>query len=323
MSSLFTIMKKTRFILAISLLLILNFLTACSIQTDQPTSDGKLKVVATTTIVGDVVSQIGSDLLDLNILLPVGTDPHGFDPTPQDIAKVAEADIVFANGAGLEKFLNNLLGSAGAQDKVVEVSDGIDFLTLNEEEPGSEEQDHNHNGIDPHTWTDPNNVMIWVDNIEQALIEIDPENIAVYTENADIYKTELKLLDTWIRQQIAQIPAEKRKLVTDHALFGYYAEEYGFEQVGALVQGFSTLAEPTAQNLAEIEDAIHDLNVEAIFIGNTVNPSLGKRVTEDTGTQLVFVYTGSLSNPDGEANTYLAYMRYNTTAFVNALTPNP
>jgi ABC-type Zn uptake system ZnuABC Zn-binding protein ZnuA len=296
-------------------------LTACSTQADNTTAERlangeKLKVVATTTIVGDVVSQVGDDRIDLQVLLPVGVDPHGFNPTPQDISKVADADLVFANGAGLEEFLDNLIESAGAKDKVIHVSDGIDFLVFE-----GQEQEHDHTGIDPHTWTDPNNVMVWVNNIEHELSINDPENADVYRANAKTYKAELQALDVWIHDQLARIPAENRKLVTDHALFGYFVEEYGLIQVGALIAGYSTLAEPTAKELAGIEDAIQDLNVKAIFVGNTVNPVLAERVTEDTGTALIYVYTGSLSESGDEAGTYIEYMRYNTSAFVDALAP--
>ena len=261
-------------------------LTACNTQAEpfsaeQPIGSQKIKVVATTNIVGDVVSQVGGDLIDLSVLLPVGTDPHGFDPTPQDIAKVAEADLIFANGAGLEDFLNNLIESAGAEDKVIHVSDGVDFLIIKGDE-------HDPTGSDPHTWTDPNNVVIWVQNIEQELRVLDPENADVYRANAEKYKTELKALDGWIREQVARIPEVNRKLVTDHALFGYFSSAYGFEQVGALIPGYNTLAEPTAKELADIEDAIQELDVKAIFVGNTVNPNLAERVTEDTDTVLVF-----------------------------------
>jgi ABC-type Zn uptake system ZnuABC Zn-binding protein ZnuA len=356
-------MKKRNTILISFLFLIAIFvLAACSSQAEQSTagegnSVGKLKVVATTTIVADVVSQVGGDLIDLSILLPVGTDPHGFDPTPQDITKVAEADLVFANGAGLEGFLDPLIESAGAEDKVIHVSEGIDFLMSEgghdhdhegeehegdehhdehegeehhdehegedhegeEHHDGHEGEEHDHEGFDPHTWLDPNNVMVWVHNIEHKLSEADPENAQAYADNAEAYEAELETLDAWIREQVAHISEENRKLVTDHTLFTYFADEYGFEQVGALIPGYSTLAEPTAKELAAIEDAIKDLNVKAVFVGNTVNPSLGERVTADTGTQLVFVYTGSLTEPDGEIPSYLEYMRYNTTAFVNGL----
>ena len=279
--------------------------------------DGKISF----PLIGDVVAQVGGDLIELSVLLPVGTDPHSFDPTPQDIAKVADADVVFANGVGLERFLDNLIESAGAKDKVVYVSEGIDFLVFDggEHEGEEHEDEDTHSSADPHTWTNPNNVIIWVWNVEKILGELDPENSEAYQANAGKYEAKLKDLDTWIREQAALIPIENRKLVTDHTLFGYYADEYGFEQVGALIPGYSTLAEPTAQELAEIENAIIDLDVPAIFVGNSVNPSLGERVAEDTDIALVFVYTGSLSEPDGEAPSYLDYMRYNTTAFVNAL----
>ena len=311
--------SKNRVLFLISVAIFV--LTACNPQIENHAlqssfTDDKLKVVATTTIVGDVVSQVGGDRIELSILLPVGTDPHGFDPTPHDIAKVAEADLVFANGAGLEEFLDNLIESAGAQDKVMPVSVGIDFLALE-----GDTDKHGHIEMNPHTWTDPNNVLVWVDNIENQLSELDPENADVYAANAQKYRAELNALDVWIRDQVARIPPESRKLVVDHALFDYFAQEYGFELVGALIPGYSTLSEPTAKELANIEDAIRQLGVKAVFVGNTVNPALAKRVAEDTGTSWVLIYTGSLSEPDGEASTYIEYMRYNINAFVKSLTP--
>ncbi len=307
--------RKTRIWLAAFMAVFI--LTACNPKSETAPAgeSGKLQVVATTTLVGDVVAQVGDDLIELHVLLPVGSDPHSFDPTPQDIAKVADADIVFANGAGLEKFLDTLIESAGATERVVSVSDGIDLRTFENAPPGHDEPP----GTDPHTWVDPNNVMVWVDNIERALADADSAHAADYAANAENYRQQLTELDTWIREQVAQIPPENRKLVTDHTLFGYFADEYGFEQVGALIPGYSTLAEPSAQELAAIEDAIREYGVPAIFVGNTVNPALAERVAEDTGTQLVTVYTGSLSGPDGDAPTYLDYMRYNVSAFVDAL----
>ena len=298
-------------------LAVIFLLASCAAQPEPaPAGDsGKLQVVATTTIVGDVVAQVGGNWIELHVLLPVGSDPHSFDPTPQDIAKVADADIVFANGAGLEKFLDTLIESAGADERVVSVSEGITLRGLETAPPGDDESP----GTDPHTWVDPNNVLVWVDNIEHALAAADPDHAANYAENAARYRKQLTDLDAWIRQQVEEIPPENRKLVTDHTLFGYFADEYGFEQVGALIPGYSTLAEPSAQELAAIEDAIREYGVPAIFVGNTVNPALAERVAEDTGTQLVTVYTGSLSGPDGDAPTYLDYMRYNVTAFVEAL----
>lgn len=313
-------MKKK--LLLIFTLIAMISLTACVQQAEQHASSGKLQIVATTTIVGDVVSQVGGDLIELSVLLPVGMDPHGFDPTPQDIAKVAQADVIFANGLGLEEFLDGLIEGAGAEAKLMFVSEGVDFLTsegADENDHEGQNQEHSLNGADPHTWTDPHNVLVWIDNIEKVLSEVDPENADDYAKNANLYQTELEALDAWIREQVALLPAENRKLVTDHALFGYFVKRYGFEQVGALIPGYSTLSEPTAQELAAIEDAIRNLSVNAIFVGNSVNPALAERVAEDLGVQLIYVYTGSLSRPDGEAATYIEYMRYNTTAFVNSL----
>ena len=161
--------------------------------------------------------------------------------------------------------------------------------------------------------------MIWVENIEAALSESDSSNSEKYAENAKSYTDELEEIDAWIREEVAKIPVEKRKIVTDHRLLGYYVEEYGLEQVGAIVAGFSSVAEPSAQELAAIEDTISALGVEAVFVGNTVNANLAERVAEDTGVQLIYFYTGSLSAPEGEAGSYLDYLRYNTSAFVNAL----
>ena len=330
-------MSKLRLFLG---LIILIFAAGCQrvdqqdneYETGGATDTGKLKVVATTTIVGDVVSEIGGDLIDLTVLLPVGTDPHGFDPTPQDVAKLADADVIFANGLGLEEFLDSMIESAGVENKVVYVSDGIDLLRSEEhhdedegeehhdEDEGEEHHDeHNHGGIDPHTWFSPLNVMVWIHNIAYALSDVDPDSAQAYAHNEEVYEAELVELDTWIREQVAQIPEDNRNLVTDHSLFTYFADEYSFTQVGALIPGYSTVSEPTAQELAQIEDAIEDLNVKAVFVGYTVNPVLGERVADDTGTELVFVYTGALSETDGAAATYLHYIRYNTTAFVNAL----
>jgi len=126
-------------------------------------------------------------------------------------------------------------------------------------------------------------------------------------------------MDAGIRQQVAQIPPENRKLVTDHQVFGYFAERDGFEQIGAIIPGYSTAAQPTAQEAAAIEDAIRGLGVKAVFVGKTVNPTLAQRVAEDTGIRLVGLYHGSLSEPGGEAGTYLDYLRYNVTQMVNAL----
>jgi ABC-type Zn uptake system ZnuABC Zn-binding protein ZnuA len=277
----------------------------------------KLQVVSTTSIVADVVRNVGGDQIELTQLIPLGTDPHTFEPIPQDVAAVSDAHVVFVHGAGLEIFLDDLLESAGDAAPAVPVTPGVDLLAFGEEE--HEEDDHDHGGADPHTWFDPNNVIIWVDNIEQALSTLDPDNAQVYAENATAYQNELEALDRWIRDQVDQVPPARRRLVTDHTAFTYFCAAYGFEQIGAVVPAYSTLAEPSAQELATLVEAIEEYDVRAIFVGNTVSPDLAEQVAADTGTQLVFLYTGSLSEAGGPADDYISFMEYDVSAIVEAL----
>jgi ABC-type Zn uptake system ZnuABC Zn-binding protein ZnuA len=301
---------------ALALFFGLLILAACTQPPGQETSqDNKLNIVATTTIVGDVVRQIGGDAIELTVVLPLGSDPHSFEPTPQDIAKVAKADVIFANGAGLEEFLDPLIESAGAGYKVVNLSEDIELI----QNITGQETEQEGNNRDPHVWTDPNNVIVWTQAITDALSELDPDNAEAYLANAQEYQEELIELDAWIREQVAQLPAGNREIITDHLILAYFADEYGLTQRGAIIPGYSTLAEPSAQELAKLVDTIRELNVPAIFVGNTINPTMAKRLTEDTGTQLVLLYTGSLSEQGGEADNYIAYTKYNVYAIVNAL----
>jgi ABC-type Zn uptake system ZnuABC Zn-binding protein ZnuA len=321
----------------------------------QATSGDKLKVVATTTIVGDVVKNIGGDLIDLTVLMQPGVDPHSFEFTPQDVAKVADSDIVFVNGAGLEEFLTSLLENAGNNVNVVPVSEGITLIPFKGEhaegehegehghegeaahgagEDGHEsdhaegtpvadaeehEGEHAHEGGDPHVWWNPQNVGVWADTIAKALAEKDSANAPAFEANAAAYKAELQELDSWIKEQVGQVPEANRKLVTDHDTFGYLADRYGFELVGAVLPNSSTQAEVSAQDLAALQDAIKAYNVKAVFVGSTVNPSLAQRVADDTGTRLVQTYTDSLGEPASEAATYIDFMRTSVAAIVNAL----
>lgn len=301
-------------------------LAACGNTSPAVSGDG-LKVVASTTIIGDVVAQVGGDLISLTVMLPPGTDPHTFEPRPQDVAALSDAHVVVISGLGLEESLEPAL-EANAKGAIVHASAGIEVLAFEGEEHEEEEHEgeehegeesHAHEDGDPHTWTDPNNVIIWTLNIAAALAEADPANADAYQVNAEAYIASLRDLDAWIRSEVAGIPPERRKLVTDHRAFGYFADEYGFEQVGALVGSFSTNASSSAQEIAALEDAIRAQNVPAVFVGTTVNPALAEQVAQDTGTQIVSVYTGSLTAPGGEADSYLAFMRYNVSAIVEAL----
>lgn len=281
---------------------------ACSTQ--QPDSSGKLNVVATNSILGDVVQTIGGDLINLTILIPVDTDPHSFEPAPQDAARVAEADVVFINGLNLEEFLQSLLSNAAGHAEVIAVSDGIQTIAGEEEEFAD---------ADPHVWMNPLNVKIWVDNITEALAAADPANADAYLANATAYKVQLDELEAWAQEQIAQIPVEQRLLVTDHDALGYFLDHYSFQLVGAVIPSYTTGSEPSARELADLENAIRQYDVKAIFVGVSVNPALAEQVAADTGVQLIPVYTESLGGANGPAATYLDMIRYDIEAIVGAL----
>ena len=173
--------------------------------------------------------------------------------------------------------------------------------------------------VDPHTWMDVRNVKQWVANIRQTLSELDPDNAATYAENADRYLAELDALEQELADKVAELPVEKRKLVTDHGAFGYFANAYDFTVVGTVIPSFSTLASPSAQDLARLQDQIEAEDVKAIFVGMTINPKLADQLASDLDVQIVPLYTGSLSDSDGPASTYIDYMRYNVNAIVDAL----
>lgn len=293
------------------------------VLTAVPLSQGeKLRAVATSTIVGDVVRAVGGDAIELTVLLPVGTDPHTFEPTPQNMAAVADAHVIFINGVGLEVFLSRLLENAGGEAAVVPLSVGIELRRLEGEHLHEDKTSHTGSEgeeVDPHVWFNPLNVVVWTHNIEQALSTLDPANAERYAANAREYEAGLQELDAWIRDQVAQVPQAHRKLVTDHAAFGYFADCYGFEQIGTIFPGFSSGAEPSAQDLAKLEDTIREFEVPAIFVGTTVNPSLAQRIADDTGIRVVSLYTGSLSEPGGPADSYLSLMQYNASAIADAM----
>lgn len=304
--------------LLFSLILILSiFISGCAIQEER---NDLVKVVASTTLVGDVVHQVGGDRIDLTVLYPVGADPHTFEPRPQDAAAITDAQIIFLNGLELEHSLEPLIES-NASGVIIEVSDGVEVLPFSTTEliESSIEQGDDHGNGDPHVWMDPNLVKVWVKNITQALSEGDPDNTTYYEENAASYIGELEALDQWIQKKVAAIPAEKRKIVTDHESFGYFADRYGFEIVGLVISSLSTSASPSALDLAALQDTIKELNIPAIFIDATVNPALSEQIAADTGVKLIEIHNGSLGNIGSGTETYLLFMRANVQAIMDGL----
>ncbi len=310
-------MRKTLYLMLSIALLIAGCAPAGGENPDVP--DGSLHVVASTSIIADVVRQVSGEDAVVDVLIPAGSDPHSYAPAPQDVARIARADVIFLNGLGLEAGLQPVLKNAPPDAAVVELSQGIALLEKPASPSGEGGEGNLAEGADPHLWSDPNNVRVWVSTIAETLAERDPSHAEAYRRRAASYQQKLEELDAWVREQVAGIPPERRVIVSDHLMWGYFCARYGFRQQGALIPGYSTLAQPSAQELAALEDAIRQAGVPAIFVGNTVNPSLAERVAADTGVKLVTVYTGSLSGPDGPAPTYVDWVRYNVTAITDAL----
>lgn len=300
---------KQRIVLIFTMFLVLNlFIASCS---KQPAEASGVKVAATTTIVGDVVKQVGGERISLTTLLPIGADPHTYEPRPQDVAAIHDAQLVFINGLELEHSMEAVIG-ANASGPVVVVSEGIEVL------PFSAAGDEHGSG-DPHTWMDPKNVQQWVENITSALISVDPEGATIYRANADAYLMQLADLDVWIKGEVAVIPAEQRKLVTDHQSLGYFAAAYGLEQVGLVISSLSTNASASAQDLAALEEVVRTEKVKAIFIEMGASDALASQVARDTAIEVLRIYSGSLGTADSGAGDYINFMRFNVNAIVSGL----
>jgi len=307
--------------LNITLLLILALLLAAchAVTVPSPTpraASPTLKVMAVETFLTDMAQNVAGNRLTVSALLPYGVDPHSYEPTPGDVAEVADSDALIVNGAGLETFLDKLLQSAGGKRKIIEAAAG---LTSRETREGELVDDKHHEG-DPHFWLDPNNVIKYVENIRDGLSQVDPIGAMAYAANAEAYIAQLRELDAWIAGQVKQVPENRRLLVTNHESLGYFADRYGLRIIGTIVPSVSTGASPSAQQLARLVDRIKETGVSAIFLETGTNPQLAQQVAKETGIKVVTgLYTHSTTEPGGPAPTYIEMMKYNTRAIVDAL----
>lgn len=269
----------------------------------------KLKVLASNDFLADVTRQVAGERAVVTSLIPPGLDPHAFEPAPQDIARVANSQVLVVNGGGLEAWLEGVLTNAGGQRLVITASQG---LTSRAAQDAAE-----HPEGDPHFWLDPVLVKTYDVNISDGLSQADPGGAQVYAANAAAYGQKLDELDAWIKAQVETIPPERRLLVTNHESFGYFADRYGFMLVGAVVPSVSSSASPTAQDLAKLIDQIRQTGAPAIFLESGSNPELADQVASETGVQVV---TGLLTHSFGPgAEDYIAMMKWNVGLIVKAL----
>lgn len=274
------------------------------------------QALAVESFLADITRNVAGDRMTVDSLIPEGLDPHAFDPTPQDVARISQSQVLIINGAGLEGWLQPVLENAGGERLVIEACAGLQARAHTE----NEASDEHAGGTDPHFWLDPISVVKYVENIRDGLSQVDPANADAYTQNADSYIAQLRELDGWIRQQIETIPPERRLLVTNHESFGYYADRYGLTVVGAIIPSASTNAAPSAQELARLTEAIRATGAPAIFLETGTNQQLAEQLAAETGIRVVTgLQTHSLTLPgSGEAD-YIHMMRYNTEKIVQAL----
>jgi ABC-type Zn uptake system ZnuABC Zn-binding protein ZnuA len=294
------------------------FLTSCGSASQG--SDRRPVILASTTFLADIARNVAGDRLTVDSLLPVGADPHAYQPTPQDTAKIADSKLLIVNGMEYEHFLESLLENAGGERVIITASEGVE-PRHSEEQAGEAESGagHMHEAGDPHMWLDPNLVIIYVENIRDGLIAFDPQGEAVYRSNAEAYIAALKDLDAWIVEQTAQIPASRKLLITNHESLGYFAERYGFTIAGTVIESFSSGASPSAAQMTDLIGQIKASGAPAIFLDASDNEALARQIAEETGVRVVTdLHLESLTD-GAPAATYVDMMKHTVTLIVEAL----
>lgn len=290
-------------------------LSACQSAPAAATKPG-LKVIAVESFLQDIAQNVAGSRASVSYLLPLGLDPHSFEPSPRDVARLADSSVVIINGGGIEQWLEKAINNIGGQRLIIEASAGLKSRTP---QPGEMPVDE-PGGLDPHFWLDPLSVVKYVENIRDGLIQADPAGKDEYTANADAYIAQLRDLNGWIQSQIDQIPPARRLMVTNHESFGYYADRYGLKIVGTILQSVSSSATPSAQQMAQLVNQIKSSGAPAIFLETGTNPKLAEQIASETGAVVVTdLLTHSITAPDGLAPTYIDMMKYNTNEIVKAL----
>jgi ABC-type Zn uptake system ZnuABC Zn-binding protein ZnuA/ABC-type Mn2+/Zn2+ transport system permease subunit len=284
---------------------------------------GKLDVVATTTVVGDLVREVGGEAIEVDQILEPNSDPHDYEPRPSDIVGAAAAELVFASGADLDGWVDEVVADSGSDAEVVDLGAVVPTHLAGEEahEHGGEDEHHDDGEVDPHWWHDPRNAAAAVREIVAALAAADPSRRAEFERNARAYLSQLRELDRGIARCIDSIPASKRKLVTDHDAFGYFANRYGIEVVGAVIPSQTTQAQPSAQDLSELARTVEAEKVQAIFPESSLSSRAADAIARQTGASAEYTLYGDTLGPEGSSGgTYLGMERANADAVVRGLT---
>jgi zinc/manganese transport system substrate-binding protein len=276
------------------------------------------KIVASFSVLGDIVQQVAGDKAQVTTLVGPDGDAHTFEPTPADASKLAQADLVVVNGLGLESWMDRLLASAEYKGPIAIASEGIKTRTMIEEQANSSAPE---TVTDPHAWQDLRNGQIYVRNVAAALAKVDPANAAVYEANAKRYAAELAALDKEVRAAIGAVPESKRRVITSHDAFGYFGAAYGVEFLAP--EGLSTEAEPTAGALARLITQMKAEHIRALFVENITDPRLVETISRETGAPMGgALFSDALSPADGPAPTYTAMFKNNVPKLVAGMQQN-
>ena len=282
----------------------------------------KLPVVASFSILGDFVREIGGDRVAVSTLVGPDGDAHVYSPTPADAKTVAGAKLVVVNGLKFEGWLTRLIKSSGTKATVATATKGIKPLELDDDHDHGHGHGHGHGGEDPHAWQSIANAKIYVSNIRDALIAADPAGKAVYEANAAAYQTKLDALEAEVKAAVARIPVDRRKAITSHDAFGYFVKAYGIAFIAP--QGVSTEAEASAKDVARIIRQIKAEKVPAVFLENITNPRLAEQIARESGAKIGGrLYSDALSSADGPAGSYIAMMKHNISQIEKALVGGP
>jgi|SRR5882672_2483827 zinc/manganese transport system substrate-binding protein len=274
------------------------------------------KVVATFSILGDLVREVGGERVDLAVLVGPDTDAHTYQPKPSDARTLAGAQALVSNGLGFEGWMDRLAKAAPFQGRAIVATAGVAILDV-APSPG---HGHTH-GPDPHCWQDVGRTRRYVANIAEGLVAADAANAAYYRERAQSYDTRLARLDQWVKAEIAKVPAPQRKAITSHDAFHYFASAYGVQLSSP--RGYSTESEPSARDVAALIREMRQQKIKALFVESMTNPNLVDQIARESGGVVgPRLYSDALSAPGGPAATYAAMMRHNVTALVAGMLKN-
>lgn len=278
----------------------------------------KLRVVATFSILADLVRNVGGERIEIASLVGPNGDAHAYTPTPGDARTLAAAKVVVVNGLGFEGWLTRLVKASGTKALTVVASSGIKVRRRADAHGHGHGHGGDHGAADPHAWQSVANAKIYVANIRSGLIAADPDGKSVYEANAAAYLARLDMLERELREAIARIPADRRRVITTHDSFGYFSDAYGIEFISP---GVSTEVAPSAKDLARIIARIKRQKIPAVFLENITDPRMMQQIARETGAKIGgTLYSDALSEPGGPAGSYIELMRNNVRELSKALT---